>query len=309
MVCFLSVGGALAVPETVSVRVTDVTTSSFTVVWMTDVAAVPTVEVFTDAEGADPVAGSVTITAMAGTTAEVAAAAKQKGIMQVRIAGLEPGTTYYVKTVTADPANTDSKGYSALEEVRTATLVKPYKSASDGTLKSFSNDLLTFKVYIRAGETGLGDLLVLETSESPKRLSAFAGEGVVGDAEGVLDLNNLFGADLASLDVAGGEKTVLRIYRGLEKLPILLHYRRVPADGNAVNVLEAAAGFFADINLDGNVDALDFAEFRKQYRTVAEGVEFNPDYDFPDKDFVKDGVVDVRDFSGFANEYGRTGVE
>ncbi len=52
---------ALAVPDTVSARVTDVTTSTFSMVWMTDVAADPGIEVYADAAMTTPVTDGITV--------------------------------------------------------------------------------------------------------------------------------------------------------------------------------------------------------------------------------------------------------
>ena len=49
IVTLLLTGQALAVPDTIGVRITDVTPASFCLVWMTDVAASPSVEIFADA--------------------------------------------------------------------------------------------------------------------------------------------------------------------------------------------------------------------------------------------------------------------
>lgn len=301
-------GNALAVPETVSVRVTDVTTLSFAVVWMTDVAANPSVEVYSDSAMAVRLTDTITVTPMPDAPQGVAEAARSRGIMKVRVAGLAPNTSCYVRTVTADPADPASIGYSGLQQVTTASGVVPYRPAEDGTLRGFANDLLSMKVYIRPGDNdaapGQGDLILLETSASPYPLSAFVGAGTSAP-EGVLDLNNLFGSNMASLAIPGGEKTLLRVYRG-GTLSTLLHYRKFPAGGNEVAVAEPLKGFFADIDLDGKVDEEDFAEFRKQYRAVPDDVAYNPDYNF-----IADPAerIDAQDFARFAREYGRTGVE
>lgn len=303
-----SAGTALAVPETVSVRVTDVTTSSFSVVWMTDVAASPTVEVYADSAMTTRLADAVTVTPMPDAPQGVAAAARSRGIMKIRVTRLTPNTRYYVRTVTVDPADPASIGYSGLQEVTTASAVVPYRAGEDGTLKGFANDLLAMKVYVQPADRdavpGEGDLVILESPASPHPLSAFVGAGITAP-EGVLDLNNLFGSDMNSLDILGGEKAVLSVYRG-GNLSTLLHFRRLPADIGTVAAGEPAKGFFADINLDGKVDDQDFAEFRKQYRTMPDDTAYNPDYDF-----VTDpaGKIDAQDFARFAREYGRIGVE
>lgn len=298
---------ARAVPDTVSARVTDVTTSSFSIVWMTDVAADPGVELYSDAAMTVPLAEGVTVTPMPDASPEAAAAAKAKGIMKVRISGLAAATRYYARSVTRDPANPDSVGYSGLMEVTTASLVKPYTAAQDGSLQGFANDLATMRVYLRPNDhqavPGLGDLLVLEIPAAFYPLSAFVGSGTSAP-EGVIDLNNLFGPDLSSLWAQGGEGALVRIYRG-GALTTLLHYRRLPLNSGVVAASEPVRGFFADINLDGRVDDADFEEFRKQYRTSPDDGAYNPDYKFVQS---PSGRIDAQDFARFAREYGRTDV-
>ncbi len=276
-------------------------------VWMTDVAADPAVEIYSDSAMTNQITGSVMVTPMPASSQEVVQAAKNRGIMKVRVSGLSASARYYARTVTRDPSNASNVTYSPLFEAVTASKVVPYRYA-DGLAQGFSNDLVSFTVYIRPSDTnakpGLGDLIVLETDGSPYPLSAFVGEGITSP-EGVLDLNNLFGADGLSLDVIGREKIILRIYRGMG-LFTLTHYRRTPMNGNMVYVVEPVKGFFADINLDGKVDEEDFAAFKAQYRTSANDASYNPDFNFVDD---PEGKVDAREFSKFSKEYGRTNVE
>ncbi len=307
-------GTALAVPETVSVRVTDVTTSSFSVVWLTDVAAEPAVQVFADASMGSELTGKLHLEPMPDAAPAVAEAARGKGIMKVRVSGLDADSTYYVRTVTADPQNETSVSYSSVQEVTTATQVVPYRRESDGTLGQAVNDLLSFKVYIRPGESSelprLGDLLVLQADGSAWPVSAFAGEGIASP-EGVLDLNNLFGWEGRSLDLHGGETATLRIYRG-GTLSTLLHYRKFPADSGEGAVGEPVRGFWADFNLDGAVDQADFEIFKAQYRSSADDGVFNPDVNLiaeQEGGTVSGDQIDARDFARFATEYGNTDVE
>jgi len=310
----LMAGTALSVPETVSVRLADVTTSSFAVVWLTDVASEPTVQVFSDSEANNEITETLRLTAMPDAESDVASAAKGKGIMKVRVSGLEAATTYYVRTVTVDPVNSASIGYSLPQAVTTAASVAPYRTVVDGSLVPNSNDLANFPVYIRPADAsqlpGLGDLLILESDSSSYPVSAFAGQGITAP-EGLLDLNNLFDLNGMSLHLLTDEEVTLRIYRG-DTLTTLLHYRVLPADSDMVAVTEPLRGFFADINLDGNVDAADFALFKEQYRQGADDAVFNPDYNFiaeqPDT-VVGDDLVDAKDFAKFATQYGRDGVE
>ncbi len=305
---------AWAVPEVVSVRVTDVTPSSFAVVWMTDVVAEPEVEVYSDAAMSQRLSEGMTFDPMAAASPDVADAARNKGIMKVRISGLQANTAYYVRAVTREPGVPGSVGYSSLQEVNTAGTVTGYRYDNQGVPVSMVNDLLGFKVYVRPGDSsqvpGLGELIVLETGDASSPLSAFVGDGIAA-AEGVLDLNNLFAADGASLDVVGGEKTLLRIYRG-GMLSTLLHYRKFPADSGAGRVAEPVQGFFADFNMDGVVDVADFEIFKSHYRNEADDGGFNPDINLitvQEGVVVSDDRIDARDFARFATEFGSTNVE
>jgi hypothetical protein len=315
LICsLLWAGNAMAVPETSSVRITDVTTTSFAVVWMTDVAADPAVQIFRDGSGGQEITGFVRQTPMPDASAATAASAREKGLMKVRVAGLEPGVTYHVRTVTQDPQRPDSIAYSSLREVTTAMRVEPFHRDGQGYLAPLANDLTTFRIYIRPSDAATmpaqGDLLLLSTPDSPYPLSSFAGEGIPAP-EGVLDLNNLFGLDRRSMPILGGEHAILRIYRG-GGLTTHLHYRRFPAPTGIIGVSTPLRGFFADINLDGRVDEADFAVFREQYRLRADDGGFNPDFNFV---AVQEGEIeaadriDARDFAAFASQYGRTGIE
>ena len=319
--CILLAGPALAVPEIVSVRVTDLTATSLSLVWMTDVDVMPSIEVYGDPAMTNRLDGGLQIAALPDVPVAVAAAARSKGIMKVRVAGLQPDSTYYVRAVTRDTADPQNVGYSQLLEVKTASAARPYRTAADGTLEGVANDLLAMQVYIRPADTdplpGTGDLLVVTAADSPWPVSVFVGAGTVS-REGIVDLNNLVGNDLTSLALNGGERLQVLVYRGdslttratLEPrtpLATLTHYRRLPApDGTGLVTVQAPQqGFFADVNLDGRIDDADFTAFRGQYRTAPNDGAYNPDFNF----FADPaGIVDVQDFAKFAREYGRTDV-
>lgn len=298
---------AFAVPETTAVRITDVTPSSFSVVWMTDVAADPFVEVYVDSAMQQRVTEGVSIAAMPTASANAAQAAQSKGIMKVRVSGLQPTTTYYVRTVTKDPANADSIAFSPLQAVTTETSVSLY-GLVNGVPQAIANDLVSFPVYVRpvnmTDQPGLGDLIILEGQGASYPVSAFVGDGALSP-EGILDLNNLFGDDASSLAVSGNEVITLSIYRA-GNLVTLTHYRRASQNTGLSSVTSLLQGFFADINLDGKVDDQDFAAFKAQYRTAPNDTTYNPDFNFIDD---PDGIVDVREFSKFSGEYGRTDVQ
>lgn len=301
-------GSALAVPELVGVRVSDVTPTSFSLVWQTDLAADPAVELYEDAAMTRQITEGVQISPMPDLTAAVAASAKAKGIMKIRVSGFDANKTVYARAVTRDPADSANVGYSPLQTVTTTKEARPYTVATDGSLPPLANSMLAVKVYIRPSDPaevpGQGDLVVLETAAAAAPVSTFVGAGAVSP-EGVVDLNNLFGRDLYSLDVKGGETAQLRIYRG-NTLATLYHYRRFPTKTDGASVGVPVKGFFADINLDGKVDEQDLVEFRKYFRTAPQDTAYNPDFNFVED---QDGRIDAQEFVRFAREYGRSNVE
>lgn len=264
-------------------------------------------EVYSDVGMTTPVTEGVAFIPMPDATPATIAAARSNGVMKVRATGLASGTHYFVRSVTRDSADPTSVGYSSLQEVITAAEVRPYVTALDGSLKGFSNDLSTMKVYIRPSDQsaapGLGNLLLLETPTSPYPLSAFIGDGVTAP-EGVIDLNNLFASDRFSQMVNGGEISQLRFYRG-GALSTLVHYRRIATNTGNGSPVDVVKGYFVDLNLDGKVDDADFDAFRNQYRTGPDDQAYNPDYKFVP---TPSGRVDAQDFTRFAREYGKTDV-
>ncbi|MDH3973931.1 MAG: hypothetical protein OEV42_06590 [Deltaproteobacteria bacterium] len=298
---------SLSAPETVAVRITDVTTSSFSVVWMTDVDAEPELEVAMDSSMSNLINASIEIMTMSGLSPSIKNAAKIKGIMRATVARLEAGKTYYVRAVTRNALNSADVSYSIVLEVTTAAKVAPF-TYNTGVAESFSNDLAVFPVYVRPSDSsdkpGEGDLVIIETDNSLYPVSAFVGEGGTLSA-GLLDMNNLFDGSGTSMKLAGAERLTLRVYRG-DLLFTLTHFRKMSANSGLVYVAEPEKGFFADIDINSIVDDNDFGLFREQYRSLPDDANYNPDYNFVTD---TEGKVDVREFSKFALEYGRTDVQ
>lgn len=300
--CFPSY--SYAVPELISPKVTDVTTTSFCMVWITDTDGKPSIEVYEDPEMAVSVNGLRT-EIMPASGNDVIAAAKSKGIVKVRLIGLVPSRVYYARAVMSDKAAPDIKGYSPLLPINTAGEVLPYKQSEMGIL-SVSNGYPLFKVYVRPSETdnlgGLGDLVLVESAGSPYPVTALVGDGI-SPPYAFIDLNNVFGTAGTSLDLAGGERIQVTVYRkGL--LSSLVHYRIMPED--SAGPLELQRWFFADIDIDGNVIDSDFEIFREHFRTLPDDRLYNPDYNFVQD---ADQSIDAREFSKFSREYGRTDVK
>ncbi len=297
----------LALPDVFAVKAVNVTTDSMCVAWLTDTPSEPGLEVYSDGGMANEITSQLEIEPFAGVSSGIAQAAMSKGVMMARVRGLEPDTAYYVRAVTADASDLDSRSFSTLMEVTTETEAASYVKAADGEPRMIVNDLVAFPVYVLPGtsgeDLGPGSLILLVTPGARYPISAFVGEGVLSP-EGVVDLNNLFGPGGINIPVEGMERAQIDVYRGGSMLN-LEHYRWIGESSGQTEVNDALRGFFADFDLDGKIDSADFEMFKKYYRTAKSDAAYNPDYDYVDD---PEGVVDVREFSSFAEQYGRDGV-
>lgn len=298
---------AAAVPDIYEPRISDVTTSSFSMVWMSDSPGNPSVVVYQDEAMTVPVKEGIAIYPMSTQDDRVSQSAANKGLFKVKVTGLRANTRYYAKAVMVDAANPLSRGYSPPMAVNMAVKVVPYNK-DNLVSEAFSNDLSLFKVYIRPSENGiqpgLGDIVIINASGASYPVTAYVGDGTY-PPNAIVDMNNLFDTDGKTLDLKGGEKLMVSVYRN-GVLSVLKHYRLAPVDNNLSVPVELLKGFFADINLDGNVNNDDFGIFKDHYRTLPDDDKYNPDFNFIAD---PDGVIDAREFSGFSRQYGRTNVK
>jgi len=294
----------LALPQTTEVDVADVTPNSFSLVWMSDRESEPSVRVYSDESLTQEITSGLTVLPMGGIPSDVAGAAKSRGILKVTVTGVSASTTYYARAVTTDSQDPDGVSFSPSVSVTTQAETSNFTEV-DSEPVVFANDLCTFPVYVMPGDgsLGFGDLVMLTAEGSQTPVTAFVGAGAASP-EGLIDLNNLFGPDGISLNLGDMERAKLVVYRGYV-MPSLEHFRWIDEQSGYTEVKGAVRGFFVDFNLDGTVDDADFGEFAKRYRTRETDPDYNPDFDYvPDTE----GVVDAREFSGFAENYGRTDV-
>lgn len=213
------VRGSYAVPSISEVTVTDVTTKSFSVVWISSEASKPDVKVFDDPEGQHATEG-ITLTPhpIEGKNTEIVTQAEDNGVMKVRITGLMPEHTYYFQTVTTSKITgeiTHYPGATPFLSVTTEKATTREKSSGD-SIVPFSNNLLIKEFYLEDGKTpASGTLAVVNLEGASYPLSSFIGDGVVSPYA-VFDLNNIYSAkNRASIEVAGGEILLLNNYRGI----------------------------------------------------------------------------------------------
>lgn len=133
----LFLGTGLRAVEISGVEAGNVTPFSVDLVWQTSGEAVPGVEVYSDAAGSESLAGEIAVEVSPLRTGDVAvendAAARararalgtalgERQLAWIRISGLEPGVSYYVRPLALDEGGNDiGTGEAvALEEIQTA---------------------------------------------------------------------------------------------------------------------------------------------------------------------------------------------
>jgi len=191
-----------AAPSVSNITVTDVTPTAFSVVWGSNQpGSTCTLNVFTDEAGTTP--AGATVTSEIVTRPE----AGNRGIMKVRVTGVQPTTTYYYQTSTT--SGVDTTLYPA---------AAPFPSVRTETETQFvSNDTLVVKVFEADDSTPVlanGAILIATVTGASYPVSGWAGDGVPAGYAGV-DLNNLYSsASRKSLELAGGENIEFLAFGG-----------------------------------------------------------------------------------------------
>lgn len=166
------------------VRVADVSPGGFSVLWSVDAPSTAGLELYRDVLGSVPVTDA-TITASDGE------------VLRVRVAGLDPGTPYFFRTLTgaaSDPLPASGALLSAVTAID-----------SDATTRR----ALAATVIDDDGTTELpGAALLVELPGALSPLSAIAGQGYAG-ARATVTLSNLYGTDGLPFDPAGGTMLTL----------------------------------------------------------------------------------------------------
>ena len=293
-------------------RVTDVTTRSFSVVWVNDEAVTNArLRVFSDAAGQTDITATLQITPVSAALP----GAHSQGIVKIQATGLLPGTDYFVETETTGFSGVEIFPLPPAPFIHLKTALQTVKATSaNGPI---TNDLIHGQINHPDGVNPTQDtLLMVEVpSLSPYPLSAFVGNGVAAPSA-IVDLNNSFD-QMTGLSAAVPAKTVLKVtqYRGL-LCPIaaqkLLRLRRAPIHEEGlptISEFENAAPCFspngtaADFNCDGAIGPGDFnlllAQFGLASNQTTPDCRFNPDYDLSG-----DGAVGPGDFNLFLSVFG-----
>lgn len=279
-------------PEVREITVTDVTPSSFSVVWETNEPGTAGLRVFRN--GCAVVEGNaeVVVHPLFGADASVKGAAEGRGVMKVMVKGLTPDTTYCFQAVTTSKSSNDTAVEPATP-IQTKTqrmVVRTKMSGSD--IVPFSNDMLRFDAYKPTpdAETA-GILLEAAVDGAAAPVTSWVGAGV-GAPSGLANLNNIFGAATGiSMDLAGGERLRLREWRGAGSCGIE-HFRKVPVDSGMSLVKSPAPAFIKeDVDASDCVNILDILRVVGGFGQHRGDACFNADIDLDVNDEVN--ILDI----------------
>lgn len=221
---FVSAG----IPDVSHVMPTDVTPVSFSVIWVSGEPGTADTDVFEDQNGNIPVTGAITIPHPTDSDDEaIKTSSENNGVMKVLVTGLEPGKTYYFRTITTSKSTSETT-VTALEPVTTAqNIVRTMQRSGD--VVPFSNDVIYEPCYLDDGTTPAeGTLLVATAAGAQYPLTAFVGDGV-SLPYALIDMNNFFDRQSGeNSDLARGANLTLLNFRGMAGNSIVVH--KVPED-------------------------------------------------------------------------------
>ena len=242
----LPVATYAGVPEVSHVMVTDVTTTSFSVIWSASEASTADLKVYEDEAGAVMDAVITPHPIESGDDA-IKTAAENNGVMKVRVTGLEPDTTYYFMTITTSKSTEETTDYpdTAMSVTTESETVRTYESGED-TLP-FSNDPIIEACYLDDGTNfAEGTLLLATVAGGSHPITAFVGDGVEPPFA-IIDLNNVFSRDThVNFDLFQGLNLTLLNFRGSAGNSIVTHV--VPQDQSLSEVKPAEFGLMAGWN-------------------------------------------------------------
>ncbi len=193
-----------------NVYVTDVTPSAFSVLWQTSESASPDIRIYNDAGGTTDLTSQFELTSFplaAGDPTIISeynqdqhmmafrTMLQSKGVMKIRVEGLQPGTTYFYRVYSVGPTETVAWPETGLLQVTTP--------AETGFVAEDRQLIITVNQ-----PDSEGWLVMAEHADTSYGVSAYIGDGAATD-QAVLNLANLFSTGGTNWQPAAGEQNVI----------------------------------------------------------------------------------------------------
>ncbi len=248
--------------------VTDVTPSSFSVLWNGDQAAIPDLRVFTDVDGTQEISNQLNITAypLKGSHISIIESSRDNGVLLIQAAGLSPATTYYYQTVTIVALTGEIT-------LTPATLPLPSVTTQDNSVRTnipdtteylFANDTILINTPQENGnDAAEGTVVSVLITGSNYPVTGMVGDGVTVPYA-AMDTANVFDAvSHLNMPLSGGEQVTVTRYLGVNGTETFTSYLLPPRQlaelrgtvglHEVVTVLQITTGK-SDVSLDMDYD-------------------------------------------------------
>jgi hypothetical protein len=201
--------------------VTDVTPSSFSVLWNGDQAALPDLRIYTDADGTQDISNQLTITALPfkGQHTSVREQAREKGILLIQASGLEPETTYYFQTITiaalTGEVTLEPDSPQFLPVTTEHNSVRTNIPVTDEYL--FTNDTLLINTPLENGDNaGEGTIVSIHVAGSSYPVTGIVGDGVPVPFAAIDGANIYDSTQHINMPLEGGERVTVTRFLGTD---------------------------------------------------------------------------------------------
>lgn len=289
-VLFIPLNKALAIGPTVSeIRVADVTTRSFSVIWIAGEPSTASLLIYNAPECITEVNG-INVTGEGNDST---------GVIKATVTGLAPATTYCFKTETTSTLTTEITVEPATPQLVTTESQATRTYLQGTSILPFGNDMIYHPVYGYDQTPGTGNILMAYVDGGSYPVSAWVGDGIP-TPDTLIDLNNLYSVSAReNINLYGDERMRLVEVRGMDGCT-LERWRKVPLDSELITVQPPASCFDrADMNCDNSVTILDVLRDVGGYNTATGGLCFNSDLDMNGN-----GSVNILDILYVVGRYG-----
>lgn len=250
------------------ITVTDVTPSSFSVLWNGDQSAIPSIRIFSDADGSQEITGGLLITShpLKGKHSSVREHARDNGALQVQVSGLTPLTTYYFQTVTISAASGEITLEPTVPQFSSVATqdISVRTNIPDSTEYFFTNDTILISTPLGDGsDASEGTIVAILVEGSDYPVSGLVGDGVTVPYA-AMDGANVFDAQShVNMPLNGGEQVSVTRFLGINGTETFSSYLLPPRQlaqqrgtvslYEVVRVLQITTGQ-PDVSLDMDYD-------------------------------------------------------
>ncbi len=264
-----SVSSVQASPVIITdITVTDVTPNSFSVLWNGDQAAIPDLRVYSDADGIQEITEQLTVTShpLKGKHSSAREHARENGVLQVQVSGLDPAIIYYFQTVTIAAATGEITLEPATPQLPSVTTqdISVRTNIPDTEEYFFTNDTILIDTPLANGnDASEGTIVAIQVEGSDYPVTGMVGDGVTVPFAAIDGANVFDAATYMNMVLSGGEQVTVTRFLGINGTETFTSYLLPPRQlaqqrgtvglHEVVRVLQITTGL-PDVSLDMDYD-------------------------------------------------------